>query len=98
MTWADFVRLAFEEIRQAGAGAPQVARRLQFALQDIRTVCPPERRAVLEEQLELLSASTTDAFGPRDAATALQPDPSGIGVAPNPRQPTRGGQHPKRKR
>jgi len=36
MTWNAYVHLAFDEIRLAGAGSPQVARRLQAALEDPR--------------------------------------------------------------
>ena len=44
MSWDGYVRLAFDELRLAGAGSPQVARRLRAALEDILTVAPPERR------------------------------------------------------
>ena len=45
LDWDGYVRLAFDEIRLAGAGSPQVARRLRAALEDLRTVIPPDRRA-----------------------------------------------------
>jgi uncharacterized membrane protein len=35
MAWEDYVHLAFDEIRMAGAGSPQVARRLRAALEDL---------------------------------------------------------------
>lgn len=38
--WEDFVRLAFEEIRLAGAAQPQIARSLRTALEDLKTVAP----------------------------------------------------------
>lgn len=82
MGWDGFVRVAFDEIRQAGAGSPQVSRRLKAALDDLLTVAPPDRRPVLEHQLALLGelaavAAPTDA----DREAALVPDPSGIGSA-----------------
>ena len=51
MTWEDYVHLAFDEIRMAGAGSPQVSRRLVAALMDLRRVALPERMEVLGEQL-----------------------------------------------
>jgi uncharacterized membrane protein len=54
MTWEDYVHLAVDEIRMAGAGSPQVARRLRAALQELLTIAPPERQVALKEQLDLL--------------------------------------------
>ena len=56
MTWEDYVHLAFDEIRMAGAGSPQVARRLRAALEDLLTVAPQERKRALQEQLDLLQS------------------------------------------
>ena len=50
MTWDAYVHLAFDEIRLAGAGSPQVTRRLKAALTDLRSLALPDRIAVLEEQ------------------------------------------------
>jgi uncharacterized membrane protein len=36
MSWDAYVHLAFEEIRMAGSGSPQVTRRLKAALEDLR--------------------------------------------------------------
>jgi len=81
MDWTAYVHLAFEEIRLAGAASPQVTRRLQAALEDLKTVAPPERQAVLDSQLELLAWSTNDAVGnPRDASMGLVHDRLGLGV------------------
>src|SRR3954453_12837315 len=55
--WEDFVRLAFEEIRLAGAAQPQIARTLRAVLKDLMTVAPEERQAALDEQRELLDAA-----------------------------------------
>jgi uncharacterized membrane protein len=54
--WDDYVWLAFTELRVAGAGSPQVPRRLRAALEDLLEVAPPDRRAPLERQLKLLEA------------------------------------------
>jgi uncharacterized membrane protein len=54
--WDGYVRLAFDEIREAGRSSPQVPRRLAAALEDLIDVAPPERRPALERQLALLGA------------------------------------------
>jgi len=60
--WDDFVRLAFEEIRLAGAAQPQIARGLRAVLEDLKTVAPDERQAALDEQRELLDAAVRRAY------------------------------------
>ena len=81
MSWEDYVHLAFVEIRLAGAGSPQVSRRLVAALADLRRVALPERIEVLDEQLELLRAATTEALNDeRDVRLALDPDGEGLGA------------------
>ena len=81
MDWEAYVRLAFEEIRMAGAQSPQVARRLRAALEDLKTVAPPSRQPVLDRQLELLESLVREVIADdRDVDMALQPDPQGIGV------------------
>jgi uncharacterized membrane protein len=54
--WDDYVWLAFTELRLAGAGSPQIPRRLRAALEDLLEVASQERRAPLERQLKLLAA------------------------------------------
>jgi uncharacterized membrane protein len=82
MTWENYVHLAFDEIRMAGAGSPQVARRLSAALTDLRLVALPERTEVLDEQLELLRTATVEAMDDeRDVRLALDPDREGLGAA-----------------
>ena len=78
--WGDYVRLAFEEIRLAGAGQPQIERRLRAALEDLRGLVEPERRPVLDEQLELLDKAVARAHSTdRDARVARHPDLQGLG-------------------
>lgn len=85
MTWDDYVHLVFDEIRLAGAGSPQVARRLQAALKDLQSVAPAERRPVLDEQLNLLSAITVETFtNQEDVLMAQQGDPAGLGASSTP--------------
>lgn len=82
MDWDAYVRLAFDEIRLAGAGSPQVARRLAAAIDDLLTVAPPERRGALHEQRRLLQAGVQGSERlDGDIAFAQQPDRQGIGVA-----------------
>ena len=82
MTWEDYVHLAFDEIRMAGAGSPQVSRRLVAALMDLRRVALPERTAVLDEQAARLRAATVEAIhDERDVRFALDPDREGMGAA-----------------
>lgn len=82
MRWEGYVRLAFDEIRQAGEGSPQVSRRLAAALSDLLLVAPPERRPALEQQYALLKErAAVAAHTGADRRTALEPDPSGLGSA-----------------
>jgi uncharacterized membrane protein len=82
MEWNDYVHLAFDEIRLAGAGSPQIHRRLREALDDLRSVAPHDRRAPLDEQAELLARASKKAFAePTDSKIAAAPDRQGIGVA-----------------
>jgi uncharacterized membrane protein len=84
MTWEGYVRLAFDELRLAGAGSPQVARRLRAALEDLRTVASSERRAPLDRQLELLDEAVRRSFADEaDVRAALVPDMQGIGSGPD---------------
>jgi uncharacterized membrane protein len=80
ITWEGYVRLAFAELTLAGAGSPQVARRLFAALDDLLATVPANRRPPLERQRELLEAAVGDAYGDsREVAAARIPDIQGIG-------------------
>jgi len=80
MTWEDYVHLVFDEIRMAGAGSPQIARRLHAALQDLLTVAPPARQMPLNEQLDLLRAGVESAMAEeRDRSYSNRGDSSGLG-------------------
>lgn len=82
VSWDAYVVLATEELRLAGAGSPQVTRRLEAALRDLRSIAPPERLVVIDRQLERL-ATAVDAANDdeRDVAFGLTPDRKGIGAA-----------------
>lgn len=81
MGWHAYVRLGFEEMRLAGAGSPQVVRRLRAALDDLLEHAPADRRAPLTEQLQLLSDAVEQAAeNDHNLQLAQQPDPLGLGV------------------
>ena len=78
--WDDYVRLAFEEIRIAGVGQPQIARRLRAALEDLATIAEPERRVAIDEHLELLDSAVGQHYGEERAAqSARAADMQGLG-------------------
>jgi uncharacterized membrane protein len=80
MAWDDYVHLAFDEIRMAGAGSPQITRRLRAALEDLLTIAPLERRCALQEQLDRLQSSVESTMNEDgDRETSSRGDPSGIG-------------------
>ena len=84
MNWEGYVRLTFDELRFAGAGSPQVARRLRAALEDLLEVAPPERQQPLEHQLHLLDVGVRRAFEDEaDVRKALVADLQGIGSGPD---------------
>ena len=82
MSWDAYVHLAFDEIRMAGAQSPQVTRRLVAALQDLRSVAPPDRQEPLDDQLRRLQAAVeASGLDPRDQALLLGADSAGLGAA-----------------
>jgi uncharacterized membrane protein len=80
MSWEAYVRLAFDEIRQAGCASPQVTRRLRASLDDLLEFALPERREVLEEQIRLLEIAVRAQAPEHELAYYLAPDRQGIGV------------------
>jgi uncharacterized membrane protein len=95
LTWDGYVRLAFDEIRLAGASTPQVTRRLAAALHDLKTVVPPDRQAPLDRQLRLLTSAVRRSYeDEEDIAAALTPDTEGIGSGPDVTTPVRLDRHP----
>jgi uncharacterized membrane protein len=81
MDWEAYVHLAFDEVRLAGAGSPQVSRRLIAAIRDLEQLAPEHRRPPLAEQLRLLQdAARGEHAAAEDARRALEPDEEGIGA------------------
>ena len=84
LDWTGYVRLAFDELRLAGARSPQVARRLRAALEDLKTVAPAPRQPELDHQLELLTLGVQRSFDDdRDIGHALIADQQGLGSGPD---------------
>src|SRR3954452_4358672 len=81
MQWEDYVHLAFDEIRQAGASSPQIARRLRAAIDDLLHTAPADRREVLREQSRMLDRAIADRVPESERALYQSADRLGIGVA-----------------
>jgi len=80
LSWDGYVRLSFDEIRLVGSSSPRVTRRLVAALEDLKVVAPPDRRAALDRQLALLGKAVSRAYDDdADVKAALIPDAQGIG-------------------
>ncbi len=80
VSWDGYVRLAFDEIRLAGASEPQVTRKMCAALADLKSVAPPDRQEPLDRQLRLLTAAVRRSLDDEeDVVAALTPDTEGIG-------------------
>ena len=80
LDWEGYLRLAFDEIRIAGAASPQIPRRLRAALEDLRRVAPPERRPPIDRQLALLEEAVAEAGAPGAPLADVEvADAQGIG-------------------
>jgi uncharacterized membrane protein len=80
VSWEGYVRLAFDEIRLAGASEPQVSRKMCAALADLKSVAPPERQGPLDRQVRLLAAAVRRSHEDEDdVVAALTPDTEGFG-------------------
>lgn len=91
-SWAEYVALALDEIRQYGSGSIQVARRLRYLLLDLEAVAPAFRQEPIARQLRLLDAGLEASFSLRDdRRSAGQPSASGQGPASPPAQPGASG-------
>jgi uncharacterized membrane protein len=87
--WDDLVHLAFDEIRQYGAGSIQVVRRLRSAIDDLRAICPQHRRAVLDLEARELDGAAFAFTSLTDRARAAEPSAQGQGQSLR-RTPRRG--------
>jgi uncharacterized membrane protein len=81
ISWDGYVHLAFDEIRDVGAGSVQISRRLTAALEDLLSVAPLERRPPLERQRTLLEAAVAEKSGSGGQREPLTADMQGIGSA-----------------
>lgn len=80
--WDDYLSLAVTEIREYGATAVQVVRRLRAMLEGALETVRPEFRRAVEEELARLDATVTARFGDSvDIDRASVPDRQGIGGA-----------------
>jgi uncharacterized membrane protein len=79
-SWEDFLALGVTEIREYGAGAIQVTRRLRAMLDELRESVLPEHRAAVGAELERLDATVELRFGSSvDLDRAATADGQGIG-------------------
>ena len=79
-SWEDYLTLAVTEIREYGATAIQVTRRLRAMLDELEKSVRPEHRSAVEAQLALLDAAVATGFaGSADNDQARVPDRQGIG-------------------
>ena len=79
--WESFVRLACTEIRQYGAASVPVARRMRSMLEDLATIAPPERQAVVLDELARLDRAVTEVWSdPVALALARGDDIRGVGA------------------
>jgi len=79
-SWEDYLTLAITEIREYGATAIQVTRRLRAMLEELKKSVRPEYRSAVEAQLALLDAAVATGFaGSADNDQARVPDRQGLG-------------------
>lgn len=82
-TWEDYLRLAFDEIRQYGGGSVQVVRRLRSALTGVAEIVSSEGRAASVQrylrQLDLVIDRSP--FDAEDRIVASQEDRQGLGLS-----------------
>ena len=82
VSWDDYVRLSFEEIRRGAVASVQVTRRLRACFEDLLQCAPEERRAPIERQLRLLDAEIeSSGAASLDDTVWRQSDPQGIGAS-----------------
>jgi uncharacterized membrane protein len=82
--WEDYLALACTEIREYGAGAIQVQRRLRAMLEELRETVRLEHRDAVDAELERLNATVESQFGDSvDFDRAGVADDQGIGGPPS---------------
>lgn len=81
-TWGDYLTLAFDEIRQFGAGSIQVMRRLRSALANLADCADGGRAKLVKEYVDHLdSGIERSAFDLQDRAAARVEDRQGLGLS-----------------
>jgi uncharacterized membrane protein len=79
-SWEDYLTLGVTEIREYGATAIQVMRRMRAMLEELRDEVRPENQAAVEEELTRLQTTVARTFaGSVDLDRASTADPQGIG-------------------
>jgi uncharacterized membrane protein len=79
-SWEDYLTLGVTEIREYGATAIQVMRRLRAMLEELRDEVRPEHRPAVEDELARLDATVARTFADSaDLDRANTADPQGIG-------------------
>ena len=79
-SWEDYLTLGVTEIREYGAIAIQVMRRLRAMLEELRDEVRPEHRAAVDDELARLDVTVTRTFADSvDLDRANTADPQGIG-------------------
>lgn len=87
--WEDFVHIACAEIRAAGAGSFQVARRLRSLLENLIATLPPQRHAALIDERDRLDFVLETLYRhPADLALARVADSQGLGASSSDTVPT----------
>jgi len=81
--WSDLMDLAFEDIREYGAGSVQVMRRLRAALEDLRAATPVQRHDAIERHVASLDETARRACpaGTAEESVAARADRTGPGMA-----------------
>ncbi len=75
--WDDYVELAVEEIRIAGCGQVQIARRLRRILKDLLSIAPADRKPVLRRQVTLLESGVERCLPDEADRSAVVASPPG---------------------
>jgi uncharacterized membrane protein len=79
-SWEEYLTLGVTEIREHGATAIQVMRRMRAMLEELRDEVLPDRRAAVEDELRRLELTVRQSFAESvDIDRANVADPQGIG-------------------
>jgi uncharacterized membrane protein len=79
-SWGDSTGIALDELRLYGENSIHVMRRLRALVVDLHSVAPGKRKAVMENQLQLLDESVERTF--KDVSVREQARQADSGGAP----------------